>query len=48
MEKKEKRWQRRGMFALVSNRRSEALSDNEDALFPAVDEDAPEEGEQDR
>ena len=33
MEKNEKRWQRRGLFALVSNRRPAAFPDSEEELF---------------
>ena len=38
MERKEKAWKRRGLFALVSNRRPEALSAPDDPLFPVGDE----------
>ena len=40
MERKEKAWKRRGLFALVSNRRPESFSAPDDPLFPAGDEPA--------
>ena len=47
MEKKEKTWKRRGLFALVSNRRLEMPHAEDESLF-SVGEDAfpaPENGE---
>ena len=40
MERKEKAWKRRGVFALVSNRRPETAPGTDDPLFPAGDEPA--------
>ncbi len=47
MERKEKAWKRRGLFALVSNRRSETGSGGDDPVFPAGDEHVPSGGEDD-
>ena len=38
MEKKEKAWKRRGLFALVSNRKPEGASAGEEPLFPAAED----------
>ena len=40
MEKQEKAWMRRGLFALVSNRRSASPLPGEDPFFPDRDGDA--------
>ncbi len=41
MEKKEKAWQRRGLFALVSNRQMDRVPAEDDPLFPGGEEDDP-------
>ena len=41
MEKKEKAWQRRGLFALVSNRRQEHAVPGDDPFLPAEEDEGP-------
>ena len=48
MEKKEKRWRRRGVFALVSNRERQTVESADDLLFPADEENEADEPEEDR
>ena len=49
MENKEKAWQRRGLFALVSNRRSRPAPSGDEAVFPPEeDEDLPPDEEERR
>ncbi len=47
MEKKEKAWQRRGLFALVSNRKPRSSAAEDELFFTAEDEEPqrPEEDE---